>query len=173
MRSLKSAAVITALAVSSIAAITYSSCKKDYCKTVTCKNGGVCKDGLCTCPTGFTGPNCETDVRKFVKTWSATDTLSGTTTPIRYNCTVSLSPDQVSATFANSFFNTAMPFTYATDGKSILIGFYNDVKRKDVDGVEYNVNGKGELQADGSLKWSYTFTRTSDNSKKQYTGLWK
>lgn len=40
-----------------IAAIT--SCKKDPCKNVVCYNNGVCDDGTCLCPNGYSGTNCE------------------------------------------------------------------------------------------------------------------
>jgi hypothetical protein len=38
-------------------------CKRDPCKDTVCLNGGYCVDGTCSCPDGFTGPNCETDIR--------------------------------------------------------------------------------------------------------------
>ncbi len=34
------------------------SCSKDPCEDSMCMNGGVCIDGTCDCPTGFTGPSC-------------------------------------------------------------------------------------------------------------------
>lgn len=33
----------------------------DPCATVTCQNGGICADGSCFCPDGFSGPNCEVE----------------------------------------------------------------------------------------------------------------
>lgn len=36
--------------------------ENDPCANVTCLNGGVCIDGSCNCPDGFTGPNCGTIV---------------------------------------------------------------------------------------------------------------
>jgi hypothetical protein len=36
----------------------FSACK-DKCKDVLCLNGGACDEGICKCPTGFSGPNCE------------------------------------------------------------------------------------------------------------------
>lgn len=39
-------------------------CSKDAvdpCEGVTCQNGGICVDGSCECPDGYTGFNCETE----------------------------------------------------------------------------------------------------------------
>ena len=34
-------------------------CKKDDpCENITCLNGGTCANGECSCPTGYTGPDC-------------------------------------------------------------------------------------------------------------------
>ena len=37
----------------------YSSCTKDACKGTTCLNTGTCSGGICSCPTGVGGNNCE------------------------------------------------------------------------------------------------------------------
>ncbi len=39
---------------------TYTACNKDSCADVTCQHGGTCKDGNCTCASGYTGTHCET-----------------------------------------------------------------------------------------------------------------
>ena len=38
----------------------FHSCKKDPCANTQCLNGGICTDGTCSCPTGYSGPNCAT-----------------------------------------------------------------------------------------------------------------
>ena len=40
--------------------ITYTSCIKDECKDVVCRNGGACNGGTCNCPSGYSGLLCET-----------------------------------------------------------------------------------------------------------------
>jgi len=36
----------------------FSACKDD-CDDIVCQNGGTCDNGICDCPTGFFGDNCE------------------------------------------------------------------------------------------------------------------
>ena len=41
-----------------ITVISLCSCLKDPCEGTSCQNGGVCMDGSCNCPVGYTGSNC-------------------------------------------------------------------------------------------------------------------
>lgn len=53
--------LITAFAFFGIAGtVLYSSCEKDTCEGLNCKNGGSCVEGFCHCPSGFEGTECET-----------------------------------------------------------------------------------------------------------------
>lgn len=42
--------------------VVYSSCEKDSCLELQCKNEGVCTNGFCQCPTGYEGTECEFEV---------------------------------------------------------------------------------------------------------------
>ena len=63
--------LITALAtLSAFISITYISCNRDKCKTIVCAHGGVCNGGICVCPSGYEGTNCESVSRdKFLGNW--------------------------------------------------------------------------------------------------------
>ena len=47
------------LTLGAFATIIYSSCKKDPCSGVNCLNGGSCSGGTCSCPSGYSGVNCQ------------------------------------------------------------------------------------------------------------------
>lgn len=52
--------MFTAVVFMSIAsAVTYTSCTRDSCKAIKCRNGGVCNDQFCMCPDGYEGTQCE------------------------------------------------------------------------------------------------------------------
>ena len=54
-----------------VTAIVYSSCTKDACDNLTCLNGGSCGNGICNCPTGYEGTQCQTlSVSRFVGTYA-------------------------------------------------------------------------------------------------------
>lgn len=42
--------------------ILFVSCgTEDLCDSITCNNDGVCVEGICDCPEGFSGPQCNTE----------------------------------------------------------------------------------------------------------------
>ena len=64
MKPIRIVALSAVLALGTFATALYtSSCSKDACKGVTCKNSGVCDGGNCKCPSGIGGTNCETVYR--------------------------------------------------------------------------------------------------------------
>ena len=72
--------VLSALsAILVFGSITYTSCKRDKCKEITCSFDATCVEGQCYCATGYEGTQCEKTIRtKFVGVWSVTE--SGTQT---------------------------------------------------------------------------------------------
>ncbi len=87
MKSIRSVAFSALLTIGAFSAIMYTSCSKDACKDVVCKNGGTCANGTCSCPTGYEGTNCETLSRdKFIGNWSGSDVCTSGT----YNIALSI-----------------------------------------------------------------------------------
>ena len=41
-------------------AVVFTACNKANCTGIVCQNGGACANGVCTCPTGFSGTFCQT-----------------------------------------------------------------------------------------------------------------
>ncbi len=64
--------LITASLFTAVAAtVFYSSCEKDTCNNVSCKNGGSCGNGTCKCPTGYENAECQDkSVTRFVGTFA-------------------------------------------------------------------------------------------------------
>ena len=49
----------------------YTSCEKDSCVDLACKNGGTCADNFCRCRTGYEGAECEIKLTsRFIGKWS-------------------------------------------------------------------------------------------------------
>ncbi|RYD58331.1 MAG: hypothetical protein EOP56_05275 [Sphingobacteriales bacterium] len=73
------------LALFSFLSVGYMACKKDNaitsndpCAQMTCKNGGVCFKGSCTCIAGFDGKNCEIPwITPYPGTWDVTEKIVG------------------------------------------------------------------------------------------------
>ena len=64
MKLIKHIALSTILTLGVFGAVLYTSCQKSGCKGVTCLNTGTCSGGICACPSGVGGSNCETIYRK-------------------------------------------------------------------------------------------------------------
>ncbi len=52
------------------ATVLISSCEKDACTELKCKNGSACTEGFCRCQTGYEGAECQTKtVNRFLGTF--------------------------------------------------------------------------------------------------------
>lgn len=68
--------VTTLLFIAISSMVTYTSCIKDKCETVTCFNGGICVAGICSCPSGYEGNGCTQKWNtKFGGTWHADEVM--------------------------------------------------------------------------------------------------
>lgn len=65
-------------------AVLFNACNTDPCKSIVCKNNGVCRDGKCKCVTGFEGPFCEFKMNeKFLGTWDGYYRCNGLSPKLR------------------------------------------------------------------------------------------
>lgn len=74
MKTIKSV-ILSAFAFCAVAisTLTISSCEQDSCTTLNCINGGQCTEGVCQCPDGYEGAECETAVAdKYVGVYEGT-----------------------------------------------------------------------------------------------------
>ena len=60
---MKQIAIAVILLTGIFCAVLYTSCSKDACKGITCLNNAPCSGGMCTCPSGVGGNNCQTIYR--------------------------------------------------------------------------------------------------------------
>jgi hypothetical protein len=172
MNSFKKILLASVVTLGAFGTVLYTSCSKDACKGVTCQNGGTCSGGNCTCTTGYEGTNCETVSRdKFVKSWSASDLVTGSSTPIAYTASIAAgsTSDVTSVVISNSFsdnFFTVGPITATISGSTITIPLQNP------DNNKYSVSGTGTY-ANSIITWSYTIKNDSTSQTEVYSGTWK
>lgn len=171
MKSIRNIAFSAALTFAAFGAVTYTSCNKDECKDVVCQNGGTCNadNGSCICATGYEGTKCETKVaEKFIKTWSATDKKTGSSTDIIYTSPVIAGTtimDVKIGNFSKDFFDN--PVLATVNGNTITISS----QEPDADG--YKVSGTGTYNSsDKTISWTYTLT-SPISGDQGYTGTWK
>lgn len=149
--------ILSALgALTAFTAVTYTSCKPDKCKAIRCANGAVCNDGVCICPTGFEGPQCEVKTSdKFVGVWNVLErgTISSTA---QYTADIEVSktggPTDVTIKNFNNYFTSLVAAQVSSDTLYI--------PQQTVD--NYIIQGKGYLTPDkyynthGTLTLRYT-----------------
>jgi hypothetical protein len=173
MKSIRNIAFSAFLTFAAFSAVTLASCSKDECKDVNC-NTGTCNedDGSCTCPTGFEGTSCETEMRtKFYKNntaWSATDKKTGSTDEKIYTSTIvpGTAITEVKIGSFGDIFETK-PVVATVSANTI------NIASQDPDNDGYQVEGSGSYNtADKTITWTYTIT-SPISGKSSFTGTWR
>jgi hypothetical protein len=105
-------AIISSMAVVAafISLTSTTSCNRDKCKTIVCAHNGVCDGGICLCPAGYEGSNCETVSRdKFLGNWTVFEKGS-VTNSAQYGVTIGPAADisHISITNFYNYFRTAV-----------------------------------------------------------------
>jgi hypothetical protein len=74
--------LLTTLVFFSVAAMVfYTSCVKDPCNNLVCKNGGACVSGLCQCPAGYEDAQCGTlSILRYLGTYGGYTTCNNNST---------------------------------------------------------------------------------------------
>lgn len=63
-----------------IITVVCSSCEQNICNNVTCFNGGSCNGGVCQCPLGYEGPQCQTlSITRYLGTYIGYSACNGPT----------------------------------------------------------------------------------------------
>ena len=173
MKLFRQIALSALVTLGTFGAVVYStSCNKDKCSGVTCQNGGTCNNGDCVCTTGYEGTSCETLSRaKFVKSWSASDLITGGTSPLAYTASIAAGTGSdvtqviIGNTFSDNFF-TVGPITATVNGSTITIPSQNP------DANKYSLSGTGTL-ANSKITWTYTIKNDSTSATQVYSATWQ
>ena len=97
------------------------SCEDDPCKDVTCQNGGVCVDGTCDCPDGYSGTSCEVaDSDQFLGTYTVVENcgLSGID---NYSITITASGNSPQEVQVANLYDGGDNLNATIDGNNITI----------------------------------------------------
>jgi hypothetical protein len=122
--------------------VLYTSCEKDYCTLLKCKNGGSCAEGFCRCKSGYEGTECEHPVYlRFIGVYYGTS-KNGTFPELPDTMTVYVSnpPQEVSYFFARKpgkVFVGKANDTYITVD-DLVVGNKKTVTHADLDGSKMN-----------------------------------
>lgn len=146
---------IVIIAIISVVAVISYSCNKDRCENVTCPTGKVCSDGVCTCPFGYEGTNCDSlSAWKFVGNYQVNENCQNPAGPgFNYTTTVTQGFRAFEVIISN-ILGSGLSIEASVDGNSIFIreqtvgnltivgeGFYQPVTRRIQINYQYNFSG--------------------------------
>ena len=145
------------LGLLAVTAVAFTSCK-DECKDVTCSNGGTCTEGICECPSGYSGTNCETSwASAFVGTYNVAETYilaGGGTGTENFSSVITAGSDAKKITLSN--------FTLSGQNINADLETTNSLKINaqtvTITGIQYTANGTGSI-AGSTITLNYTLAQ--------------
>ncbi|MBS1587347.1 MAG: calcium-binding EGF-like domain-containing protein [Bacteroidetes bacterium] len=164
MKLIRQIALATALTIGAFSVVTYTSCSKDNCKSVVCKNGGTCNstDGSCSCATGYEGTDCATLSRdKFVGVYTGNEAC--TVGSDNYSITLTAASDALKLTLTN-LYNQSFTATCTMTGKNTF-----SFSGSQTTTTTTTFNGTGTL-TDNTLTVSYSINNGVSTNTCTFTG---
>jgi hypothetical protein len=143
---------------------TMHSCSNSGC-TINCQNGGTCYNGLCQCPTGYEGANCQTLSRqKFISSYYGSDSCGHLDTNDKYYYVYLV---------ATPGSNVQMTLLHlANNGNDSALCTVTDSTSFSFAGSNYGTSfrGTGKLIGD-TLRLSYSYTIDTFHYNCSFAGL--
>lgn len=150
------------LALTLLAAATFTSCEQDPCKDVVCGDQGQCVEGTCVCNAGYekgaTTNLCDTEQRaKFLGTFAVSDVCSNSGNS-DYNVTISAGTAGITEVRVTNFYGLFTSAVVATvDGNTITIA------RQQPDNDNIFVEGTGTISGT-TITFSYAISDETDSA---------
>ncbi len=137
----------------------YTSCIKDRCKDVVCRNGGVCVDAVCACATGYEGANCDKKWNeKFLGVWKVADSIyKDNVTRFHYDIAITrgITKDSFYVSGLTDTLNDSTVLCVRTAPRA-----FNIVNDRKLDSVLTIKSGSGIMDSiTGVITGKYTFQR--------------
>ncbi|MFM2225194.1 MAG: hypothetical protein RJA07_1396 [Bacteroidota bacterium] len=174
MKSIKSIFIVIILSVASISILSLNSCKKSKlsCDGVSCKNGGVCVNGNCSCTTGYEGSDCGNFIRdNFVATYNGNLEYNANSKNNIYAKSMTIAAGTgfnqvVISTVGVEVFTNQYELSFANQASvNGVIDFSNNSitvpEQMDADGNIYS--GSGSILSGNKFTFTYYTTNTSNN----------
>ena len=135
----------------------FSACTLDPCEDVICQNDGVCVDGDCDCPDGFTGTTCEFTLAEAVA--GSYEVLNSCVSGDSYTSVIEVDPDFPDQNNRIRIYNPRnageaffYPATITSDSEINIPIFNLDLGTGTIQG-----SGAGDIRTDGSLELNVNY----------------
>lgn len=138
-----------------LAIIFLGSCKDEPCDNIICQNDGICKDGLCDCPSGFEGEFCEELSRQKISgNFDVSSSCAGDTS-VTDIWAIGASASAVNEVLIGNFHKPALNVIATITELNVI-----EIKEQFIGGsTSYTIYGSGSIEAEGQLSIQYTVIR--------------